>query len=258
MNRTFTKQQPLSSDGSDESPERLSSNQRSSTKKPVDLKVTSSYRKTALKDRGLESLSNPHDEWRVISGNSNLQLAEKVAENLGIKLTPIKCTRFNDGECNIQILPSVRNLHVYVVQSTSPSRDGSMSINDHVMELFLLVRCPPRPAEVCVRVTAAQCRREVPNSIYTSSHANTIQHTQRGARAHVRQASAHLRKAKRSSTRASTKRKGLSRSQDRSRANMRKPSRTHSHTRTRARAERSDAWPNPRAPGACGAPRRGP
>jgi hypothetical protein len=112
---------------------------RSSTpvKKPVDFKVSNSCRKAALnKDPVSESLG----EWKLISGNSNVQLAEKVAENLGVKLTPIRCTKFNDGECNIQIIPSVRNLHVYVVQSTAPSRDGKMSINDHVMELFLLVR----------------------------------------------------------------------------------------------------------------------
>ncbi len=110
-------------------------------KKSVDFTVVSnSCRKATLnKDPGSESLG----EWKLITGNSNIQLAEKVAENLGVKLTPIRCTKFNDGECNIQIIPSVRNLHVYVVQSTSPSRDGKMSINDHVMELFLLVRSEP-------------------------------------------------------------------------------------------------------------------
>ena len=140
MNRSFCKG-PLGAESADAGIERSGSGGPTPMKRLSDSKVTSSCRKTALnKDRVSESLTAPSGEWRLISGNSNIQLAEKVAENLGVKLTPIKCTRFNDGECNIQILPSVRNLHVYVVQSTCPSRDGEMSINDHVMELFLLVR----------------------------------------------------------------------------------------------------------------------
>jgi hypothetical protein len=80
-------------------------------------------------------------EWKLFAGNSNPTLAESVADHLGVKLAPLKCTRFNDGECSIQIIPSVRNVHSYVIQSTSPCRDGSRTINDHIMELFLLVRC---------------------------------------------------------------------------------------------------------------------
>jgi hypothetical protein len=143
MNRSFA-MGPLASE--DSSLERQSSGGSPPAKRSSDCKVTSSCRKTALnRDRVSESLTASSGEWRLISGNSNLPLAEKVADNLGVKLTPIKCTRFNDGECNIQIIPSVRNLHVYVVQSTCPSRNGEMSINDHVMELFLLVRyrCVP-------------------------------------------------------------------------------------------------------------------
>jgi hypothetical protein len=113
----------------------------SPSKPSPDFKVLNTHRKITLKSLPVsESLTAPGGEWKLISGNSNIPLAEKVAEHLKVGLTPIKCTNFNDGECNIQILPSVRNLHVYVLQSTSPSRDGDRSINDHVMELFLLVR----------------------------------------------------------------------------------------------------------------------
>mmetsp|Transcript_38066 Transcript_38066/g.79761 ORF Transcript_38066/g.79761 Transcript_38066/m.79761 type:complete len:366 (-) Transcript_38066:25-1122(-) len=89
-------------------------------------------------------------DWKLFSGNSNPILAESVAEHLGVALAPLKCTRFNDGECSIQIIPSVRNTHAYVLQSTSPCRDGSRTINDHIMELFLLIRCLRRASSSTV------------------------------------------------------------------------------------------------------------
>ena len=89
-------------------------------------------------------------DWKLFAGNSNPVLSESVAQHLGVSLAPLKCTRFNDGECNIQILPSVRNTHAYVLQSTSPCRDGSRTINDHIMELFLLVRCLRRASSSTV------------------------------------------------------------------------------------------------------------
>ena len=79
-----------------------------------------------------------------MSGNSNPDLARKVAEQLGVPLAPAVCERFNDGECNIKLGESVRNSHVYLVQSTCPGRTSSRTINDHLMELFLLVRCMRR------------------------------------------------------------------------------------------------------------------
>lgn len=89
-------------------------------------------------------------DWKLFAGNSNPTLAESVADHLGVSLAPLKCTRFNDGECSIQIIPSVRNIHSYVLQSTSPCRDGSRTINDHIMELFLLVRCLRRASSSAV------------------------------------------------------------------------------------------------------------
>ncbi len=100
----------------------------------IDFKLAD--RKASL--HSVKSLEN--GDWKLFAGNSNPILAESVAEHLGASLAPLKCTRFNDGECNIQILPSVRNVHSYVLQSTSPCRDGSRTINDHIIELFLLIR----------------------------------------------------------------------------------------------------------------------
>jgi len=88
--------------------------------------------------------------WKLFSGSSNPSLALSVAEHLGVGLAPLICSRFNDGECNIQVTESVRNTNVFIVQSTSLSRDGSRTINDNVMELLLLVRCMRRASAKAV------------------------------------------------------------------------------------------------------------
>lgn len=52
----------------------------------------------------------------IFSGNANRKLAEEVAEMLGTKLSNAKVGRFADGECNIQVLDSIRGKDVYIVQ----------------------------------------------------------------------------------------------------------------------------------------------
>uniref|UniRef100_A0A6T8LT30 ribose-phosphate diphosphokinase n=2 Tax=Hemiselmis andersenii TaxID=464988 RepID=A0A6T8LT30_HEMAN len=81
-------------------------------------------------------------DYEIYSGNSNRKLAEEVARRLGVKLSPATVSSFNDGECNIKVNDSVRNTHVYVLQSTCPGRGSPVrTINDHIMELYLLIRC---------------------------------------------------------------------------------------------------------------------
>jgi ribose-phosphate pyrophosphokinase len=60
-------------------------------------------------------------------------LAKGISDILGLPLGKANISRFNDGECNIQLGENVRNTHVFLVQSTSPP------VNDSLMELFLLV-----------------------------------------------------------------------------------------------------------------------
>lgn len=74
----------------------------------------------------------------LFSGNANPALAEKIAEILAIPLGKARVTKFNDGEISIHIDESVRGKDVYIIQSTCPSE--KQSINDNLMELFLLIR----------------------------------------------------------------------------------------------------------------------
>eukprot|EP00291_Cryptomonas_curvata_P008010 CAMPEP_0172183670 /NCGR_PEP_ID=MMETSP1050-20130122/19121_1 /TAXON_ID=233186 /ORGANISM="Cryptomonas curvata, Strain CCAP979/52" /LENGTH=348 /DNA_ID=CAMNT_0012857327 /DNA_START=9 /DNA_END=1055 /DNA_ORIENTATION=- len=73
--------------------------------------------------------------YKLFAGSSNMELASKVAECIGVPLGKATIGRFNDGECNIQLGENVRNAHVFLIQSTCPP------VNDALMELFLMVRC---------------------------------------------------------------------------------------------------------------------
>ncbi len=80
--------------------------------------------------------------FKLISGNSNSVLAAEVSNHLGVPLCKAKINRFNDGEINLQIEESIRGFDVYIIQSTSSTQ--SSSVNDNLMELFLLIRACKR------------------------------------------------------------------------------------------------------------------
>ena len=78
----------------------------------------------------------------LFSGNSNQTLSLEVAEYLKAPLGDAKVGRFNDGEIQISVKDNVRNKDVYILQSNCPTLD--MSVNDSIMELYLMVRTMKR------------------------------------------------------------------------------------------------------------------
>ncbi|XVN40264.1 MAG: ribose-phosphate pyrophosphokinase [Rickettsia endosymbiont of Argas persicus] len=69
---------------------------------------------------------------KIIAGSSNKLLASRLAISLNIKYIEPKITYFNDSEIKVEILESLHNEVVIIVQSTSKP------VNDRLMELFLL------------------------------------------------------------------------------------------------------------------------
>ncbi|MBI2605900.1 MAG: ribose-phosphate pyrophosphokinase [Deltaproteobacteria bacterium] len=69
----------------------------------------------------------------LFSGNSNVPLAQKIAETLGTPLSPCTLRRFSDGEIFAEINENVRGKDVYVLQSTCTP------VNDHLMELLIMI-----------------------------------------------------------------------------------------------------------------------
>lgn len=54
-------------------------------------------------------------ELKIVSGNSNKPLADRVAQCLGTEVAQCSVGRFNDGEISVQMKESVRGKDVYVV-----------------------------------------------------------------------------------------------------------------------------------------------
>lgn len=78
----------------------------------------------------------------LFTGNANPRLAHDVAQYLDVPLGRATVGRFNDGEIRISIEESVRNKEVYILQSTAVGID--QSVNDSLMELFLMIRTMKR------------------------------------------------------------------------------------------------------------------
>jgi ribose-phosphate pyrophosphokinase len=70
---------------------------------------------------------------KILTGTANRQLAEEVAEHLGVPLSDMLVTKFSDGEVRVQINESIRGADVYVLQPLS------YPANQHIMELLLIV-----------------------------------------------------------------------------------------------------------------------
>ena len=83
-----------------------------------------------------------NDDYIVFAGNSNPELTQQILFSLKKSLGKAAISTFNDGEIKIHIDESVRNKHVFLVQSTCKSPSGS--VNDNIMELFLMARALKR------------------------------------------------------------------------------------------------------------------
>jgi ribose-phosphate pyrophosphokinase len=70
---------------------------------------------------------------KIFSGTSNLPLALKITDYIGIPLGDCKVSAFPDGETFVKIEENVRGQDVYVLQSTSPPT------NHHLMEMFIMI-----------------------------------------------------------------------------------------------------------------------
>jgi ribose-phosphate pyrophosphokinase len=86
------------------------------------------------------------EKIRVFSGNSNIQLAEKICYQLGVNLGKANVTTFSDGETRVEINENVRGMDVFIIQSTcSP-------VNVSLMELLIMIDAMKRAS--ADRITA--------------------------------------------------------------------------------------------------------
>ena len=70
---------------------------------------------------------------KIFAGNSNKDVAYRMAKELGLPVGKSDVVTFSDGEISCSIFESVRGSDVFVVQSTC------QPVNDHLMELLIMI-----------------------------------------------------------------------------------------------------------------------
>lgn len=83
---------------------------------------------------------------KLFSLNSNRELAEEIAEHIGVPLGKCTVSRFSDGEVQINIEESIRGSDVYVLQSTS------QPVNENVMELLIMIDALKRASAKSINI----------------------------------------------------------------------------------------------------------
>ena len=88
----------------------------------------------------------PNAKLKLFTGNANIELAEEIAEYIGIDMGVSQVKRFADGEIAVEIKESVRGADVFIVQPTCAP------VNDHLMELLIMMDAVRRAS--AKRITA--------------------------------------------------------------------------------------------------------
>ncbi len=92
-------------------------------------------------------------EIKIFSGSSHLQLAEKIAKHLGLKLGEINLKKFSNGESYARFLENVRGVDLFLLQSLYGP------INDYLVELLIMI-------DAAKRASAARITAVIPHYAY--------------------------------------------------------------------------------------------
>ncbi len=90
--------------------------------------------------------TNGTHRMKLLAGNSNRELADKIAAYLKLPLVKAQVRRFADMEVFVEVQENVRGEDIFVIQSTS------FPANDNLMELLIVIDCLKRAS--ARRVTA--------------------------------------------------------------------------------------------------------
>jgi len=80
---------------------------------------------------------------KLFAGRSNPQLAEGIADELGISLGEITIKTFSDGEIWVKFEENIRNVDVFIIQSTNPPAEN-------IIELLLMLDAARRASAASV------------------------------------------------------------------------------------------------------------
>ena len=101
---------------------------------------------------------------KILTGNSNKQLSNKISKNLKNKLVNTSIRKFADGEIYIEINENIRGNSIFIIQSVSSPA------NDNLMELLLCIDALKRSSAKNITAVipyfgyARQDRKDVPRT----------------------------------------------------------------------------------------------
>ena len=96
----------------------------------------------------------------LMTGNANPELAQKIADHIGVKIFDTFVGRFNNGETQVMISDSIRGKDIFIVQPTS------QPVNDNLMDLLIM-------ADACKRASAHSITAVVPYYAYARQDRKT-------------------------------------------------------------------------------------
>ena len=97
---------------------------------------------------------------RLLAGNANPELAQEIAEHLGISLIEAQVGHFNNGEIQVMISESIRGKDIFIIQPTS------QPVNENLMELLIMT-------DACKRASAHSVTAVVPYYAYARQDRKT-------------------------------------------------------------------------------------
>ena len=86
------------------------------------------------------------DKLKILSGNANRELAERICAFLGVEMGKANVSNFSDGEIQVEIEESVRGMDVFLIQPTCPP------VNENLMELLVMLDALKRASTARVNV----------------------------------------------------------------------------------------------------------
>jgi ribose-phosphate pyrophosphokinase len=91
-------------------------------------------RTMASTEEKLASVGNGElSRLQLFTGNAHPELANNIADYLGVTMGRLTCTRFSDGESLVQVNESARGKDIFLIQPTC------YPTNDNIMELLIML-----------------------------------------------------------------------------------------------------------------------
>ena len=87
---------------------------------------------------------------KIFTGSSHPELAGLILDRLGLQAAPASLKRFANAETSVELETSVRDHDVFIIQS------GSSAVNDHIMELLIMVNACKLASARRITVSATQ------------------------------------------------------------------------------------------------------